>query len=96
MKVNYMSDPRYQHQSRVVKIVRWLRWKPYCASVAVLLVLRWLVTGYVYEPQCFNHASRKQSYPSYVWFRWFKVEAAIGMKHLLDISEIVAQLRSKR
>lgn len=39
------ADPRYQHQCRLIRIIRWLRWMPLYWLVGKYQMFRWYIQG---------------------------------------------------
>ena len=39
------KDPRYQFQSRIVKVYRWLQYKPKWAIISCAYIGWWILTG---------------------------------------------------
>ena len=44
-------DPRYQFQPRIVKVYRWLRYKPKWAIISIKCIISWILTGMPLYPE---------------------------------------------
>ncbi len=80
-------DDRYQYQNRLVKIYRWLRWKPYYKVRAIYALILWVIGGseIPVEDKPF-FANRKQ----YISFT-FEISDGLAdykMKHLYAFEEV--------
>ncbi len=79
-------DDRYQYQNRLVKIYRWLRWKPYYKVRAIYALILWVIGGSEIPVEDKPFFANRKQYILHIIFL-FNSLAEYKMKHLYTLEE---------
>lgn len=81
-----MSD-RYQNQCLIVKVYRWLRWKPLYAIYAYWILFRWMCSGAKIPAEEAEWFKTRRAYASHTK-TLFESLAECEMKHYYTFEEM--------
>ena len=86
-----LPDDRYQFQTRIIKIYRWLRWKPWYVLLTTLTIVRWLVTGAKIPTEEKLWFIMREDYIKHLWTMGMAL-AECKMKHLYTLEEVIGNM----
>jgi hypothetical protein len=90
-------DDRYQFQNRVVKTLRWLRWRPLYMAIGAWRLVRWTICGChrIFIPangEFLGWSESRLETAATIW-SVSRSECQMKMKHYRTCDEILADLR---
>jgi hypothetical protein len=94
----YTAQDRYQFQPFYIKAYRWLRWRPFFAAKAVVMIARWLI----FSRQIPNHrawrigqnADPRFRYLKSIWFHCMGV-CDVRMRWYYTTAEVMQELADR-
>lgn len=87
MPVLLSQTNRYQYQSKFIKSLRWLKWKPLYSLIAIWYILWWLCKG-----ASFYWFPNRGSFLKHIWCCYQSL-ASMKMQHYYTIDEVFNDCR---
>lgn len=81
------SDNRYQYQPLLIRVYRWLRYKPLYAIGAVLHLFFWTLDGRPTEDLGRRYRTRRARALG-IWTEWMSM-ASYRMQHYYSLEEMI-------
>lgn len=85
---------RYQNQTRIVKILRWLRWTPYYSLLAFWATCRWILSG-ARIPFDEDWCQSRWNYLQHIWL-CYQALAQTKMLYYYTLDEMLNDCRGQK